>query len=129
MIRTKFFSVLLAFLIAPAFALAGELQPFDAAKFEQLQADGKPVAVVVHATWCPVCQVQVPIQTELMRSPEFADLTMFTMDFDKDKDLLRRFNVVKQSAIIVFKGEMEVARTLGETQRENIRATLLKAKG
>ena len=69
MIRAKVWPAILACLIVPIFVLAGEPQPFDATKFESLQTDGKPVVVVVHAIWCSVCKAQIPVQTELMRSP------------------------------------------------------------
>jgi thioredoxin 1 len=127
-VRARLWTAFLACLLVPTFSMASELQRFDAAKFASLQAESKPVVVVVHADWCGICKKQVPIQAELMRSPEFADFTMFEVDFDKDKDLLKRFNVIKQGTIIVFQGKTEVARTLGETQREAIRATLLKGK-
>jgi len=127
-VRARLWTAFLACLLVPALSMASEMQPFDAAKFASLQAENKPVAVVVHASWCGYCKKQIPVQAALMRSPEFADFTMFVVDFDKDKDVLTRFNVIKQSTIIVFKGPKEVARTLGETEREAIRATLLKGK-
>ncbi len=128
MIRLKLLSAILALLLVP-YAGASELRPFEAAQFDGLQAAGKPIAVVVHATRCSICRAQIPIETELMRSPEFADFTMFTVDFDKDPELLKRFNVERQSAIIVFRGATEVARTYGDRRRAGIRATLLKGKG
>jgi hypothetical protein len=64
-----------------------------------------------------------------MQGPEFKGYTMFTVDFDKDGDLLKRFNVIKQSTIIVFKGREEVGRSIGDTQRSSIEALMLKARG
>jgi len=128
MFRKVLFAALLSWLIVPALASAGELQPFDGKLFDQLQAQGKPVVVVVHATWCPTCKAQKPIQSALMHSPEFRDYTMFTVDFDADQALLKRFSVIKQSTMIVFKGKSEVGRSIGDTQRDSIEALMLKAK-
>ena len=127
MLRRLMFSALLSWLIVPAFAAAGELQPFDGKLFDQLQAQGKPVVVVVHATWCPTCKAQKPIQSALMHSPHFRDYTMFTVDFDADQALLKRFNVIKQSTMIVFNGKNEVGRSIGDTERQSIEALMLKA--
>jgi thiol-disulfide isomerase/thioredoxin len=93
-----------------------------------LTASGKPVVIAVHASWCPTCKTQIPIQTELMQSPEFKDYTMFIVDFDKDTDVLKRFHVAKQSTMIVFRGKTEVGRSVGDTQRASLEALMLKAR-
>lgn len=126
--RKTLLAAVLAWLVVPALASAGDLQPFSGKQFDQLQAAGKPVVVVVHATWCPTCKAQLPIQTALMHSPEFQGYTMFTVDFDADQALLKRFSVIKQSTMIVFKGKTEVGRSIGDTQRDSIEALMLKAK-
>jgi len=126
--RRILIAAMLSWLVIPAFAAAGDLQPFNGKLFDQLQTAGKPVVVVVHATWCPTCKAQLPIQTALMHSPEFQGYTMFTVDFDADQALLKRFSVIKQSTMIVFKGKSEVGRSIGDTQRDSIEALMLKAK-
>ena len=128
MFRNTLVAALLSWLVLPALASAGDLQPFDAKLFDQLQATNKPVVVVVHATWCPTCKAQKPIQSALMHSAEFRDYTMFTVDFDADRALLKRFSVIKQSTIIVFRGKIEVGRSIGDTQRNSIESLMLKAK-
>jgi thioredoxin 1 len=128
-ISGRFFAAFILCVAFPALSLAGSLEPFNAKAFDTLTASGRPVVVVVHASWCPTCKAQKPIQTALMQSPEFKGYTMFTVDFDKDTDLLKRFNVIKQSTIIVFKGREEVGRSIGDTQRSSIEALMLKARG
>src|SRR5579859_4425853 len=72
-------------------ALATGPQPFDDAAFAAAQKAGKPIFVAIHATWCPICKAQKPILSELMGDAKFANLTYFTIDFDSQKDLVRRF--------------------------------------
>jgi thiol-disulfide isomerase/thioredoxin len=129
MFRKALLTALISWVVVPALALAGDLQPFNGKLFDQLQTEGKPVVVVVHATWCPTCKAQLPIQTSLMRSAEFQGYTMFTVDFDADQALLKRFSVIKQSTMIVFKGKTEVGRSIGDTSRDGIESLMLKAKG
>src|SRR5215475_6976176 len=87
-------SVLLAFAagavaVTPAFAVSP--QPFDEAAFAQARKAGKPIFVAIHASWCPTCKAQAPILSELMADPKFKDLVYFTVDFDSQKDVVRRF--------------------------------------
>ena len=46
----------------------------------------------------------------------------FNIDFDSQKDLLKKFNVQKQSTLIVFKGKQEAGRSTGDTNAGSIDA-------
>lgn len=116
----------LSFLAATS-ALAGETKPFDQATFAQLQAAGKPILVDVYADWCPTCKAQAPILSELMSRPEFKDYTMLKVNFDTQKDVRRVLHVTEQSTLIVYRGKQEVARSIGDTSKDSIAATLRKA--
>ena len=104
--------------MSPAFAVGP--QPFDAAAFAAAQKAGKPIFVAIHATWCPICKAQKPILADLMADPKFKDLTYFTIDFDSQKDLVRRFGAQKQSTLIAFIGGKEQGRSVGDSNRASI---------
>jgi thioredoxin 1 len=108
-------------------ASATEQNPFDQRAFEAAQAAGKPILVEVHAPWCPICKAQAPILARLKGEPRFKDLVNFHIDFDSQKDLLKKFNVQKQSTLIVFKGKQETGRSTGDTNAGSIEALLGKA--
>ena len=112
-----------------AFAFAGEIKPYDDAVVEKLAADGKPVVIAVHANWCPTCKAQAPIQSELMKQPGNKDVTMFIVDFDRDKALLKKYKVSTQSTMIGFKGKQEVARSVGDTTHDGIETLINKTHG
>lgn len=116
----------LALLLATQ-VFAGEKKPFSRAEFEALQAANKPVLVDVFATWCSTCKAQAPIISSMLTKPEFKDLTVLEVDFDQSKDVLRQFNVVAQSTLVLFKGKKEVARSTGDTHEGSVRAMLLRA--
>ncbi|CAM2744144.1 MULTISPECIES: thioredoxin family protein [Methylobacterium] len=107
-------------------ALAGETMPFSAASFEAAQKSGKPILIEVSAPWCPICKTQKPILAKLAGEPRFKDLQIFDVDFDSQKELLRRLNVRMQSTLIAYKGETEMGRSVGETQPEWIEGLLEK---
>jgi thioredoxin 1 len=123
-------SILIAALAASAAAMSPALavgpRPFDAAAFAQAQEAGKPVFVAIHASWCPICKAQAPILSELMTDSKFKDLVYFTIDFDSQKDLVRRFGARMQSTLIAFKGTKEEGRSVGDSNRTSISALLNK---
>jgi thiol-disulfide isomerase/thioredoxin len=123
-------SVLVAAIAASAGAFASALaagpRPFDAAAFAEAQKAGKPIFIGIHASWCPICKAQAPILAELMADPKFKDLVYFTVDFDSEKDLVRRFGARMQSTLISFKGDKEKGRSVGDTNRASIAALLNK---
>ena len=107
--------------------LAAEPKPFDAAAFGAAQAAGKPILVEVTAPWCPTCKAQKPILSGLAVKPKFKDLVVFQIDFDSQKELLKKFDVFMQSTLIVFKGAKEAGRSTGDTNPGSIEALLDKA--
>jgi thioredoxin 1 len=119
-------------LIAAALALgsvasAMESTPFDQQKFAAAQEAGKPILVEVYAPWCPTCRAQAKVLAKLWSEPRFGEFVAFKIDFDSQKDLLRRFNARVQSTLIVFKGRNETGRASGITDEAAIAALLEKA--
>jgi thioredoxin 1 len=117
---------LCATLATAPFAFAKD-QKFDQKAFDAAQAEGRPILVEVTAPWCPVCKAQAPILSRLKAEPRFKGLASFTIDFDSQKDLLRKFNVQKQSTLIVFKGKQEAGRSTGDTNAASIEQLLAKS--
>ncbi|MBT9291998.1 thioredoxin family protein [Prosthecodimorpha staleyi] len=115
-----------ALAIAPS-ARAAEPAPFSAAAFTAAKAKGGPILVEVTAPWCPTCRAQKPILSELRAMPKFKDMTVLTVDFDSQKDALRALDARTQSTLIVFKGDREVGRSVGVTERGAIEALLAKS--
>lgn len=108
-------------------AHAFQTRPFDAKAFEAAQASGKPILVEISAPWCPTCKAQKPILSGLATKAKFKDLVAFEIDFDTQKDLLRKFDVFMQSTLITFKGAKEVGRSTGDTNASSIEALLDKS--
>ncbi|HJE23176.1 MAG TPA: thioredoxin family protein [Methylorubrum populi] len=121
--------ILTALLVAglPRAGSAAEAKPYDGPAFEAAQGEGRPILVQISAPWCPICRTQKPILASLAAEPRFKDLAIFTIDFDGQRDLVRRFGAQMQSTLIVYKGRTEVGRSVGETQPEWIEQLLEKA--
>jgi thiol-disulfide isomerase/thioredoxin len=108
-------------------ASAMERKPYDQAAFDAAQAAGQPILVEVSAPWCPTCKAQAPILSRLSNEPRFKELVRFNVDFDSQKDLLKKFNVQMQSTLIVYRGKQETGRSTGDTNAASIEALLAKS--
>jgi thiol-disulfide isomerase/thioredoxin len=101
--------------MATAGSAAAEHVPFSRAAFEAAQAAGRPILVDVYAPWCPVCRAQEPILETLSGRPANAQLIVFRVDFDNDKDTVRSFRATRQSTLIAYRGATETGRSIGDT--------------
>ncbi len=100
---------------------------FTPQAFAAAQHEGKPILVYISASWCATCAVQRPVLDQLLDAPEFHDLALYRIDFDTQKDFVRAVGAQTQSTLIVFHGTTEKGRLVGDTDRDAIRALLVKA--
>jgi thioredoxin 1 len=101
--------------------------PFSAEAFKAAQASGSPILVEIHADWCPTCKAQNPILDRLTADARFKDLKVFRVDFDAMKPVVKQFGAQMQSTLIVFKGNAEQGRSVGDTREASIAALLDKS--
>ena len=105
---------------------AGEIKPFSQAEFDRLTQAGQSVVVDVRATWCHVCKAQEPILEKLMKQPAYKDVTLLTVDFDREKSTVKAFKVGMQSTLLGFRGTEEVTRSVGDTTEAGIEGLIQK---
>jgi thioredoxin-like negative regulator of GroEL len=121
------YAAVLAFVIALSSfvsAHALEKRKYDDAAFKAAQSSNKSILVDVSATWCPTCKAQHKVLESLAKRPEFAEILVFEVDFDTQKDVLKLFNARQQSTLIAFKGAQETKRLVGETGADAIEGLL-----
>ena len=63
---------------------------------------------------------------ELSKKAPYSDIPHFRVDYDKQKDLMKRFGARDRSTLIMFKGDKEVGRLYAVTDATSIRALLNK---
>jgi thioredoxin 1 len=114
-----------ALLAAPAFA--AETISYTPQAFDAAQKDGKSMLVEIHATWCPTCKAQAPILADLEKGAKFQNLLVVHVDFDSQRDAVKRFGARMQSTLITFKDGKETGRSVGDTDRSSIAELLGKA--
>ena len=108
-------------------AAAAERATFSDAAFDAARAAGRPIVVEVHAPWCPVCRAQAPHIAAVLAEPDMSAVLVLKVDFDTQKEALRRLNVQRQSTLIAFNGQQERARMAYSADPAQIRQTLRAA--
>jgi thioredoxin 1 len=102
-------------------------EAFTAERFAQLQGEGALVLLDVFAPWCPTCAQQQKVLAEYRtRHPEVPLYTL-TIDFDGQKEYVRRFGAPRQSTLILYKGTERVWFAVAETRADVITAELNRA--
>lgn len=118
-------AITLPFAATHAFARA--FAEYNADRLRKLLSAGGPVVVHVHADWCAVCKAQLPVMERVLAGNAYKGVQAVRVNFDRDKQFLTDYRVVRQSTIIVFKGSKEIARLSYETDPEKIERTLAAA--
>lgn len=106
-------------------ASALEFRRYTPEDFAAAQAQGAPIIVDVHATWCPTCQAQRRVIEQLAEDPRFDNVVIFVIDYDTEKAYMRMQRVSERSTLIAFRGGEEYSRLYAVTSFEGIRALFL----
>lgn len=109
-----------AMLATAGIANAIEVAPFQASAFETAKAEGKSVVVDVTASWCSTCRAQTKIIDTLAAKPEFKDVLVLTLDYDKQKDEMRSLGAQNRSTLIAFRGASETGRSVADTNPASV---------
>jgi thioredoxin 1 len=123
--RTVIGLVLSTALVGSLPAKASEAE-FTQEGFAAAQKAGKMILVDVWASWCPTCKAQAPILSSILKSDK--NIALFRVNFDTQGDVLAAFGVQQQSTLIMFKGDKETARSVGDTDAGSIAALVASAK-
>ncbi|MDH7798606.1 MULTISPECIES: thioredoxin family protein [unclassified Beijerinckia] len=125
--RTALLSAACGLLATMVPAWATERQPYTEEAFLAAQKAGRSIVIEVHAPWCPICAKQKVVMKELEKKPEYDKLLIFMVDFDSQKDVLKKFRVTHQSTYISFTGTDEMQRSTGITDPMSLDALLQTA--
>lgn len=122
MITVKMFKSIAALFLIVAFssvALASEgAEKYSLSSFSEAQNQGKMIVVDIYKDGCGTCASQKPALDAARKM--YPDAEFFRVDFASDKAAVEKFRAVKQSTIIVYKGDQERGRLMGETNKDKI---------
>ena len=109
-----------AAMIAVAPAYAAEARDFTQAEFSAAQAANRPVLVDVAAWWCPVCASQGRTIKAVTAAPQYKNLLILRVNYDKQKDVWRGLGASKQGTLIAYRGKQETGRSAFQTDKTQI---------
>ncbi len=107
-----------------AAAYAGTWQKYDETNFIAAQKSGNPVILDFKADWCSTCKKLEKATNILFKENDYKNFIGFRVNYDNSKDLKKKYKVIKQSTLIVFKGNKEVSRSIGVTDLPALRRLL-----
>ena len=97
---------------------------FDLDLFNKAQSDGKVVVVSSWIKYCSSCANQMKVLQKAKKEGEllgieFENIEYFAFDVT-NKDIANLFDVKYQTTLLIFKGNREVYRSIGETTEDLI---------
>ena len=97
---------------------------FNKELFDKAQSQGKIVIVSSWIKYCTSCARQMKVLNTAKKNGELSDIKFDNIEyfaFDvTDKDISNFFNVQYQTTLLIFKGNKEVYRSIGETSEKLI---------
>ena len=97
---------------------------FNKELFDKAQSEGKFVVVSSWIKYCPSCAGQMKILKQAkneggLSDIKFDNIEYFSFDVTK-KEISDFFDIQYQTTLIIFKGNQEVYRSIGETTEDLI---------
>ena len=120
----KKFFILFFFLFSLSANAIEKETTFKKDLFDKAQSEGKIVVISSWIKYCTSCASQMKILQNAKNKGElldikFDDIEYFSFDVTK-KEISNLFDVQYQTTLIIFKGNQEVYRSIGETTKDLI---------
>ena len=92
--------------------------------FEKAKADGKTIVINSYNISCTTCAKQTKILDQAQK--EFEEIIFFSYDQNKNKDIAKKLDINFWTTIVVYKGNNEVTRIIGQTDKDIIYSAIKK---
>ena len=106
-----------------AFA-GGKETNFSIEIFENAKAEGKTIVINSYNVSCATCAKQTKILDQAQK--EFKEIIFFSYNQNKNKNIAKRLDINFWTTIVVYKGNDEVARIIGQTDKKIIYSAIKK---
>jgi len=119
----KLFTTLFLFVCLSANAVEKKTN-FSEEVFENAKASGKTVVVNSYEIWCGTCSKQTKILDQAEK--EFKDVVFLSYEQSKNKNIAEKLGIKFWTTIVVYKGNDEVVRIVGQTDKKTIYSAIQK---
>ena len=86
--------------------------------FKKAQTEGKIVVINSWNETCYTCKKQIKILDQAEK--KFKDVLFLSFEQTKDKEIAKLLGIEYWTTIVVYKGNNEVSRSIGETKKTKI---------
>ncbi len=97
---------------------------FDKELFNKAQSEGKVVIVSSWIKYCSSCASQMKVLNTAKNNGELSDIKFDNIEYFsfnvRNKEIANLLDVQYQTTLIIFKGDKEVYRSVGETTKDLI---------
>jgi|TARA_B110000263_G_scaffold134482_1_gene116798 thiol-disulfide isomerase/thioredoxin len=119
----KIFITLFLFVCLSANAVEKKTN-FSTEIFEKARDSGKTVVINSYEVWCGTCSEQTKILDQAEK--KFKDIIFLSYEQSKNKEIAQKLNIKYWTTIVVYKGNKEVARIVGQTDKKTIYSAIQK---
>ena len=97
---------------------------FTIQKFEEAKKNGETVVVTAWNKYCGTCKRQKVVLDQAEK--DFKDVLFLYYNHPKMKDIAKYLKIDHRSTILVYKGNKEVSRTIGQLDKSVIYSNIKK---
>ena len=116
---------LLFFIFSSFSAFAVEKKTnFENKIFEKAKASGKTIVVNSYEVFCTTCSQQTKILNQAEK--DFKDIIFLSYEQSKNKKIAKKLGIDFWTTIVVYKGNDEVARIIGQIDKKTIYSNIKK---
>ena len=119
----KIFITLFFFLCLSANAVEKKTN-FSNEDFEKAKASGKTIVINSYEVWCGTCSAQTKVLNQAEK--EFKEIIFLSYEQSKNQDIAKKLGIKYWTTIVVYKGDNEVFRVIGQTDKETIYSAIKK---
>ena len=121
----KIFITIFLLINTSTFSAEEHKSNFTIQKFEEAKKNGETVVVTAWAKYCGTCKKQKVVLDQAEK--DFKDVLFLYYNHPKMKDVAKYLKIDYRSTILVYKGNKEVSRTIGQLDKSVIYLNIKKA--
>ena len=91
---------------------------FSDEAFNIAKSSGKTIVINSYEVWCGTCTAQTEILDQAEK--DFSNVIFLSYEQSKNKDIAKKLNIKFWTTIVIYKGENEIARVVGQTEKSKI---------
>ena len=120
----KIFVIIFLLISTNAFSAENYKSNFTIQKFEEAKKNGETVVVTAWNKYCGTCKKQKIVLDQAEK--DFENVLFLYYNHPKMKDIAKYLKIDHRSTILVYKGNKEVSRTIGQLDKSVIYSNIKK---